>query len=51
MPNPLKILPASVDIGSNSTILLIADFEKDDSGKEILLPKIQKVEIYYFHII
>ncbi len=45
MPNPLKILPASVDIGSNSTILLIADFEKDDSGKEILLPKIQKVEI------
>ena len=45
MANALKTLPASVDIGSHSTILLIADFEKDENGKEILQPKIQKVEI------
>jgi exopolyphosphatase/guanosine-5'-triphosphate,3'-diphosphate pyrophosphatase len=29
MANLVKTLPASVDIGSHSTILLIADFETD----------------------
>lgn len=38
-------LRASIDIGSNSTILLIAAFEKDENGKEKLVPKIQKVEM------
>lgn len=38
-------LRASIDIGSNSTILLIAAFETDENGKEKLVPKIQKVEI------
>ncbi len=45
MPEPLKTYPASVDIGSHSTILLIADFEADASGKTALRPKIQKVEV------
>ena len=39
------MFPASVDIGSHSTILLIADFETDAGGKTTLRPKIQKVEV------
>lgn len=38
-------LRAAIDIGSHSTLLLIAAFEKDETGKEKLVPKIQKVEI------
>ena len=45
MAKLVKTLPASVDIGSHSTILLIADFETDANGKETLQPKIQKVEV------
>lgn len=45
MPDSYRTLPASIDIGSHSTILLIADFETDESGKQILRPKIQKVEV------
>jgi exopolyphosphatase / guanosine-5'-triphosphate,3'-diphosphate pyrophosphatase len=45
MPDQVKTLPASVDIGSHSTILLIADFEPDANGKTVLAPKIQKVEV------
>lgn len=45
MTDKIKALPASIDIGSHSTILLIADFETDENGKEILQPKIQKVEV------
>jgi len=45
MANLVKTLPASVDIGSHSTILLIADFESDANGKTTLQPKIQKVEV------
>ncbi len=41
----MKNLRASIDIGSNSSILLIAAFEADETGKEKLVPKIQKVEI------
>lgn len=44
MPDP-KQLSASIDIGSHSTILLIAEFETDANGKMVLKPKIQKVEV------
>lgn len=45
MPERVKTFPASVDIGSHSTILLIADFETGSNGKTTLQPKIQKVEV------
>lgn len=45
MPDMQRYLPASVDIGSHSTILLIADFEEDGNGKRVLLPRLQKVEV------
>lgn len=45
MPDSHRTLPASIDIGSHSTILLIADFETDENGKRVLRPKIQKVEV------
>jgi exopolyphosphatase/guanosine-5'-triphosphate,3'-diphosphate pyrophosphatase len=40
----LHLLPASIDIGSHSTLLLIADWDQV-GGKARLMPKVQKVEV------
>lgn len=41
----LNLLPATIDIGSHSTILLIADWDIGADGKKILQPKVQKIEV------
>lgn len=40
----MSLLPASIDIGSHSTLLLIAGWETVE-GKPRLMPKVQKVEV------
>jgi exopolyphosphatase/guanosine-5'-triphosphate,3'-diphosphate pyrophosphatase len=41
----LNLLPAAIDIGSHSSILLIADWNIGPGGKKILQPKVQKIEV------
>ena len=40
----MNLLPASIDIGSHSTLLLIADWETVE-GRTRLVPKVQKIEV------
>jgi len=41
----LNLLPAAIDIGSHSSILLIADWNIGPGGKKIPQPKVQKIEV------
>lgn len=41
----LNLLPATIDIGSHSSILLIADWEVGVDGRKTLQPKVQKIEV------